>query len=133
MRYIALLFVTVMSFLVTGCGNIHYSHKTWDSPLIGVGQSQVQSSGNYHYSSSTTFRGVTKVYEKVPSRFVVLNGYYGESIPVAVPGFTNSVSWTNHWNNPVFLENAPITYPTGTVYGNPPGIRAIQGAVQKRK
>lgn len=132
MRYIALLFVTVMSFLVSGCGSIHYSHKTWDSPLIGVGQSQLPAPGNYHYRSST-IGGVTKIHEEVPSRVYVVNGYYGESIPVVVGGYTNSVAWTNSYTYPVLLENAPITYPTGTIYGNPPGIRRIQGAVQKRK
>jgi len=132
MKHIALLLASLVTFLVTGCGNIHYSHKTWDSPLIGVGQSQLPAPGNYRLRSST-IRGVTTIHEEVPSRVIVVNGYYGESIPVVVPGYTNSVSWTNHWNNPVLLENSPVTYPTGTIYGNPPGIRAIQGAVQKRK
>ncbi len=131
MKHIALL-LSILTMLVSGCGSIHYSHKTWDSPLIGVGQSQVQSSGNYHHSS-LTLGGITKTHTEVPTKDYVVGDYYGKPILVTVPGYTNSVKWTNHWNNPIFLENAPITYPTGTIYGNPPGIRRIQGAVQKRK
>lgn len=132
MKHIALLLATLASLFVTGCGSIHYSHKTWNSPNMAVGESQLPPRGNYHYRSST-ISGITKTYEEVPSRVYVANDYYGESIPVLVPGYTNSVAWTNNYTYPVLLENAPITYPTGTIHGNPPGIRAIQGAVQKRK